>query len=558
MKKSISALICVIFLATVFMFAGCSNNSNNNYSKDAHTITIYRGRESGMVDGTYDNDVKQAIEKKFLDDTGIEINLVVKLYNSEDLGTTVEKQWGQTKVDLDGVIHYLGEDGSVLLKYAKTEDTVLDAGSLLEEYGQNILKNIRLNDNNNIAERSGYIPMSSGYKMNIIPSVNNEKQYGIIVRKDFMQELYDAGKISTDPEEYDVLNDGYKNMSITDFNTLLYKMKDINAMRYPIMGKAWDLNRVLGSVFETDLYSTMYDEGTGTYVPTQFTQGTADFMNTMWTWAKDKVWENESATTSDSTRLNYFVNGWSGVYVTYPNVTNLISAARTLKATDSSADFMMIAPLADESGEVRGYQKVQKAFYGLMLPYKANDAEVLVQYIDWLYSDADNYELALYGIKGTHWVDGDDFTLNSNVYKTWQYPASKTDEFNQTSPYSGLYCLLPNTNVSNRVRGDYDFTEKSWFSLCTDTFESYSENRAEGVWIQEPVAGSKVANAYKITENEFTTSVRGYCWAGTGSSDMYTLLDTYKKYVKSNCQEYLTFLDTSIKASVSYFKENLK
>ena len=558
MKKS---KICCLALAGILgasMFlAGCGSKGNGD--KDTTVLTIYKARPTYMVDGTQDDVVKKAIEDKFYQDTGEKISLNVKLYNDNELTQKVDINWSKKKEDMDAVIHYISEDvGSAIKKYATEKNTVIEVSSLLEKSGKNILSEIRKNDTDHIGERSAYFPYSDGtYAMNAIPSIEQEKGYAMTVRKDWMRQLYNEGHFSCDPELFDTNNDGYRSMTISEFNEYLYAVKRyIPDVHYSIEGAPWTMNWLLASVYDADNYSIMLDEN-GKYAPAEMNENNAVFLNQLWQWAKDGIWENESASRADSNRETDLLAGFTAVCCTYPQIENVISLQRKFLAANPTGELMVVAPIAKDDGTVNGYMKRLRASSGVILPDKLNsDSEMVVKYIDWLYSDVENYELARYGIKGEHWVEGDDYTLNGKTYKTWVYPDGKEDEFNENPPYSGEYLILENINVSNRLRGDYNTLEKRWYVLATNEFQSYSSNDIEGVWL--PTIPRDLKSAYNQMTGPYVESIRSVAWAGLGDKPITELLAEHRPWARTYFPEMLAWYDNSIKASVSYFDRLFK
>ena len=552
-KKRLCNLVLAGILCSSMLLASCGG-STGKVDKDATVLTIYKARPTYMVDGTQDDVVKKAIEDKFYQDTGEKIFLDVKLYTDNELTQKVDINWSKRKQDMDGVVHYISEDiGSAIKKYATEKNTVIEVSPLLEKYGQNILAKIRENDIDHIGERSAYFPFSDGtYAMNAIPSVELEKGYVLTVRKDWMRQLYQEGHFSCDPELFDTNNDNYRSMTITEFNEYLYAVKQyIPNVHYPIVGAPWTLNWLLAGVFDADNYNIMLDAN-GNYVPAEMHENNAVFLNQLWQWAKDGIWENESANRMDSNRETDLLAGFTAVCCPYPQIENVISIHRKFLAANPSGELMVIAPIAKEDGTVNGYMKRLRAAGGVILPDKeGTDAEMLVKYIDWLYSSAENYELARYGIKGEHWIDGEDYQFGGDTYKTWVYPDGKEDEFNKNPPYSGEYLLLENINVSNRIRGDYNTLEKRWYVLATNEFESYSGNNIEGIWL--PCIPRDLKSSYNKMTGPYVESIRSVAWAGIGETSIIDLLAEHRTWANAVFPSLLEWYDSNIKNSIAYF-----
>lgn len=568
MKKK---LLAALSLALVLVFgAGCGTigdfggNGGEGPGGDGggpsggdgsvHTITIYRYQTLGLSEGADDDTVKKAIEDKFAADTGIKIDLQVKMYTQTDLPPQVDTNWTRRSADMDGVIHYVSEDyGCATLRYATVSDTVKEFTPLVETYGQNIMKYIRMNDEDHLHEMSCYVREDGegDFKMNYLVSVETEGKYGLIVRKDYMREVQQYTNL--DPDEYDATSSDCKNMTIDQFVGLLQAIKDHlsdRVTRYPLIGAPWDINYTIASAFGADAYS-IQQEADGKYAPAQFGPNVAKWYDAIQSWAQKGLWEPESSNVADSTRRSWFASGQAAVYSAEPTVENLIATSRLVRAQDPTAEVMLIAPLADNEGHVNGYSNPY-APDGIIIPEKSNDAEVLVQYIDWLYSDPENYELAALGVKGTHWVEGDDFTVNGNTYKSWRYPDEKVDEYNENSPYNGKFLLLKNINVSNRVRGDYNSTEKKWYDLITKTLPVWHSNTIEGIWIG--AAPRKYSTQFNDIDGQYVDEVRSYAWSGqlNGGKTCSEVIAEYIATCHEKDQGYLDWLNETVAAAKAF------
>lgn len=517
-------------------------------------LVFYRARSNNMADGTYDEEVTRAIEQKFYEDTGNQIKLTMHMYSGDDLPTQVDANYNRARSQMDGIGHYVSEDGgSAILKYAKEPGATIELSELLEQYGQNILKNIRLNDEGHLAERAAYVPVDGEFQMNILPSFEQERSFGILLRRDMVEAV--QSKTGIDPEEYDILNDDYKNMSFDDFDKVMRAIKEnVPGITYSITGAPWDIGRIFAPVFGVDYTNSALDEN-GNFVPTQLDENYGEYLDLMYTWAKDGVWEKDSANMSEDQRLNMFISGMAACFIAYPEITNLITVANKFNAanTDPNAELMMIAPLANDEGEVNGFMKESRCFEAMILPFKTEHAQLVIEFIDWMYSDAENYEMAKYGIKGEHWVDGPDFTVNGKTYKTWQYPDDKTDEFSTKVPYSGMWELLPNINVSNRVNGAYNTNQRTWYIRCTQEFPCFGSEETEGIWYAD-IPTEYNHESDKI--GEFDGNIRGKAWAGITDDQGRTPKEmwvAYREEVYATCGDLLTYLDNEYEKAMEFF-----
>ena len=230
-------------------------------------------------------------------------------------------------------------------------------------------------------------------------------------------------------------------------------------------------------------------------------------------------------------------------------------------------ELMVIAPFASEDASgnallnedgsrvVNGNLKTNRSFYAGIVPYNSGNYEILIQYIDWMYSSVDNYELCLYGVKGVDWVDGDDFTYGTQTYKTWRYPDDKADDYLVKPPYTGKYMLLQNINVSNRISGHYNTTEKSWFTSLYFEFPQFGDSEIEGIW--QPAATRKYATIASSIDGDYVDNIRSYAWAGklSGNKTPKEKLQEYVINYRSAAADYLTYVNDEYLSAKAYFAQ---
>ena len=559
MKKKIA-----LILSTLIFTAGFASCAKSEGDSSEHIITLYRYTSLGLDEGSEDEVVERAIADKFYQDTGYKIKLDVKLFTHNELKSKVDTNWAKRTADMDGVLHYVSEDhGCATLPYATMKNTVIPVNDLLDKYGSNIKKYMFMEDEDNVRQMSCYVKCGDSFKMNYLIGVPTEGQYALLVRKDYMRAV--QGVTGIDPEEYDVANDNYKNMSFSDFEKVLYAIREEYSkteVKYPIVGAPWDVDRTLANVFGMSGYSTQKDED-GRYGRPQFAPNTGAWLDTIQQWAHDGIWEPESTSVTDAQRRGWFVAGQAAVFAGDPTAINLINTKRLLQKQNPNAEYMLIAPLADEQGVVRGYTNNYSPD-GLVIPSKSDDAEMVIRYIDWLYSDAENYELAAHGVKGVHWVEGEDRTVGGTTYKTWVYPDGKEDEYAKNVPYQGRYNILGNIYVSNRVRGDYNTEEIMWYHNITSAFPVFHSNDLEGIHIGNPP--SEFKSGYNYVDGPYVENIRSYAWAGiyytnseTGKSEKASeTLASYLAAVKATpkCMDYLNWLNDLV-AEAEEFKQTL-
>ena len=573
MKIFNKILAFVLAISTICALTSCGKKKPSNgpvKEGDTYVLTIYRSRDSGMTDGDRDDEVKAAIEAKFLKDTGIKISLDVQLYTNTQIKDVVSVNFGNPNKNIDAIFHYLSEDaGSSITGYAKDPDSTIDLDPVLNEYGKNIIAKIAENDTNYLAQRSGYFKSGDNYYRTALASFCREGGFGILMRKDLMRDV--MAKTGLDPEDYDITNDGYKSMTVSEFEKVMRAIKEdsSNDVSIPVTGAPWDLQRVVATAFGVNAMSGYGLDDSGKLVPAQFTPNWDKYVDLMYNWSKDGVWEKESNNTTDDQRQTNFIAGRAAAYLAYPTAEQLINLSRKVYAGDSSAELMVIAPFATEDAQgkvviedgkqvVNGNLKTNRSFYGGIVPYNSGNYEILIQYIDWIYSSVENYELCLYGVKGEDWVDGEDFVYEGQTYKTWRYPDAKADDYLLKPPYTGKYMLLQNINVSNRISGHYNTTEKKWFTSLYFEFPQFGDVEIEGIW--QPAPNRTYAAIASTIDGEYVDNIRSYAWAGKlseGKTPTARLLDYVANY-RVNAADYLAYVNTQYTESKAYFAQKFK
>lgn len=577
-KRWMACLMAAVTAGISLCLAGCGGNGTTQSGRKAdYTLTFYRSLSTGMMEGSGDKDVAKALEDKYFEDTGISVKLVLKVYAGNDLSTQVDINYPKSSTDLMCVTHYLSEaDGSAISKYAKESGATVNMWDLLQKDGQHLLSAIRQNDDGHYAERAGWYNCNGAWSFNALPGVSHQSCFAVLLRKDMVEQVKSVTGL--DPEEYDISNSDYKNMTFNEFYKLMYAIKqNVSGITYPIVGAPWDIGRVFGTAFGVDSFNNAYDKD-GNYVPSQFQPDYDKYLMTMWHWAKDGIWEKDSAVNNDESRLTAFVAGNAACYIAYPEIRNLITVARKAEAANPGSEYMVIAPLATEKEksfydylydekinpaqlsiesadrEVIGNLSNPRAFYGLILPFMNKNPEQYIKFLDWMYSSTENYELAKYGVKGVHWDEGTDKVVDGVSYKTWKYPDSFTANQKAFPPYAGVWELLENINLSDRIRSDYNNLEVKWVIKVTNDFESYSSG-AESIWSAEIPRNLNQEAGYI---GEFIENVRGKAWAGIygGANKDKTpaqLLSEYIDRMYTTSSNYLKYLDDEHKTSLAYF-----
>ena len=195
-------------------------------------------------------------------------------------------------------------------------------------------------------------------------------------------------KTGLDPDDYDITNPNYKSMTISEFEKVMRAIKadTSNDVNIPVTGAPWDLQRTVATALGIGTMSGYGLDANGKFVPQQFTPGWDKYVDLMYNWSKDGVWESESSSVTDDQRQTWFIAGTAAAYLAYPTAEQLINLSKKFYAANSgSEELMVIAPFAsenekgeslyDENGKqvVNGNLKSFRGFYGMIVPYRSEN-----------------------------------------------------------------------------------------------------------------------------------------------------------------------------------------
>lgn len=532
MKKIILILLAVVLGLTCF--SGCGGTK---YSENA--LLIYK--EYNGAQGTEDHLVEEAIEKKFKEDTGYDIDLIVEATSSSLLGTKVVSAISTSSERIDGFITRYSSDGP-LISYI-LDGEVKDLTDIIDEVGQEYKG--WFNEEYDPGKKAFYAGALEN-KIYSLSSLYETSAWGVLVRKDYM------ANTDFDPDEYDIFNPNYKSLSVDEFKELLVQLKERNEMvERPLVGSPWNVDEIVSPAFGTVCYTDNVLED-GMLLPAYATEEYEKLLEFERELQEEKLWVEQA--TSSSNPLQYFISGKGAVYIAWSGVIEQIGVAADLKDA-TGADCIMLAPLLKEGSETEtnGNLRVRRAYMGLVVPHKGQNTDLLVRYMNWMWSSKENYELCRYGIEGQHWVKKD-----VDGKELYDYPEDRKEEFKNSTVYSGKFCLLENDELSNRIYAGYSDQEMSWIEKVR-AFPSYpSEGYVdEGVLLPPvPVQDRELRKISSALSQEYT-SVRAYAWCDAEIPNGGTILslwtelrngvfdsDKYKPYIDYNTENYWNIIES--------------
>ena len=517
-KKLLSLGISAMMLfGVVILSVGCNDDPPSGERPKGTQVVVYMSGD--YVAGSDEDRVKEVIEQKFWEDTGLSIDLDFRLKTTSDFNQSMTN--AMASASWDAAVSYLGHAGidEVLIR----ENAAMDITALINEYGENIKKVIDDDAFNALRSLED--------KLYGIPSLNIKKQHGLLVRKDWMERVGFTDRPG-DPDGLTTLR------TIDQFESMLKKFRDeIEGCTIPLIGYPWDLERVItvGPTAPSGYsYNVVMKDASGNVSEVISGKLHPSYKKTLTyaaNWVKDKLWEKDNTTRPISNRETAFISGQSGVYTVNPRVTEMIRMARLVKQQDPQATFAMLDPLIgydDDGNEINGgFAELNRVFSALVINPKSANAELIVKYMDWMYSDVDNYELCTYGIKGEHWLDAGEGRM--------KYPEGKEEEYIMATPYSGAYAMLECEEFSLRLLDTYTEEEMEWINKA-GTVPTYV-NQLENILF--PRADAQMSLDLQTAENRFFKNVMALAWSG--DLNAVRAFETEAEIYREKAEEYLTW-----------------
>lgn len=505
--------------------------------KNAAEITVYVDASNiygSYIKGSDEAYVKDAIEKKFYEDTGNAVNFQVNYeshatFNTKFGGVMTTGKW-------DMAVSYLGQAGldEVVLK----QDVSMDLADLLDNY-EHIGEAIAPEVMNATTTLTGEVVG--------IPSSVKSKTKGILIRKDYMT------KAGYTEDKAEAAASGGKLkfcQTIDDFTDMMRKMKaEIPACTMPLIGNSYDIEFAItagacgtpGYQYKSVIYN---DDGSiDKVVPGWLSEGYDKVLGYEYLWQKEGLWEADNQVKTKEQRITDYSNGKGAIYCVDTNILELIDVARQVKAVDKSAEFTILGPLdaVDAQGKAiensGAFVEVSKATDCMIINKRSDKAELILAYFDWLYSDVKNYELCSYGIEGEHWVDaGEGY---------YAFPAGKEDRYLTNPPYSGVFKFLHNDDFAYRLFNNYTEEERGWIEKVENA--KTIANPTDCMLFYNMTAA--VANGYQTAENNFYLNCPTKAW--NASADPAVTYPEYSAMYFTQAAEYIEWLTQQYKLYIA-------
>lgn len=517
MKKLLS--VFSILICAMLLFAACGDQTDGgDDNTPAIKLVIYMS--SLNTKAPDDEKHSRAIEEKYYKDTGIKIDLDVRLYTVEDLSTKVTLALSE-KSQIDGICMHIGEDTGV--NTFIRQDIAMELDELLEAYGPNIL---------NVIDDRYFNSLRLNGHIYGIPSIQHSKDKAILVRKDW-REAAGLPRPTT----------------IAEFTQMLEAFKQRGSTVVPMVGQPWEIEDAFAGSFNTYPYHAYVYNSEGQLIPGSLHENRGALLKQLYDWASAGLWDPDNWNRQSESVINLMVNNRAGVYVFSPYLGYLIQIMRKVNLENPDAEWEVYTSLNGPTGETLGYYAVPESQDGFIIPKSSRNAATVIKYFNWMYASPENYELCAYGIKGEHWIDEGEGLRG--------FPAGKENLFLTNPPITGSFKFLNNILMSDRLLTVYTEEEVEIINQVRSA-KVYSD-LATG-WLLPSISDKQASSDYVAAMDLLKSEVNSLAWAGLGnplsihSGSGKTKNQYYIDLVYTNGASYLNLLDTNFKRVVSEYE----
>ena len=182
--------------------------------------------------------------------------------------------------------------------------------------------------------------------------------------------------------------------------------------------------------------------------------------------------------------------------------------------------------VVEEEPEKKGFMRLSTGYKAAVVMSTSKNAEDIVKYVNWMYSDVKNYNLCMYGVEGAHWVNNGD--------GTYSYPEGK-ESYLTKAPYSGIFALVENQNMSDLLYSGYTEQERGWITASRNK-DLYVDNDIID-YILPRNAGMSTLHSASL--NMYWNGVAASAWSGNANPSRTSNMNPNLTYAEYYRQEYL-------------------
>ena len=431
-----------------------SSSSGGGGSGEAVEITIYAGGSSEYQwkKGAAEEEVYKYIEDLYYEEMGIRLKFNVQ-FMPQNMKNTIVTQ--VTEGNIDVVISHVG-GGDGLDDWFLGQPTTLYRDlreDFLKYRGLGNMENWTWTDGEDLTiDALDRVKRLDGQMLGI-PSVITPYKFGILVRKDWMEA---CGYTDDATDTTRTLVNDYE-----DFEAMALAMKEEYNLNYAVSGAIFEVEKtgLLGAYgLDAGYYSMtkMQDENGNDIIDYggQINPAYAEVLEVESRWVQNGVLAKSPDAIKVTECEEQFIAQSTGIFLQNGTIEHLIEVARACKAQNPDAEFTVLSGLTkNETSTAKGNQRNAVGTFMASITANTPDYKELLTFLNWVYSNEENYNLCRYGQEGVHWIDNGD--------GTYSYPEGYTYH---NKPYSGILTLVENQAISNMQYKDFTDDEKSWIA----------------------------------------------------------------------------------------------
>lgn len=524
MKKFLTLLLAGVLSLGCF---ACSTG-NSNEGDSGTNIVIYAGGSSefSWTAGQNESDVIDYIEDKYYQDSGIKLNFKTNLTLGKSMKDNIVNDVRDGDVDVV-ISHTSGGDG--IDDWALKEDVYYDLAGYVDDYFFDYMEDGKFSWTDGEMTIDAIQRLTNEEKEVIgIPSVINPYKFGILVRKDWMEQAgYTDNKEDT------------SKIYVGDFETFTQMAKTMKTQQnldYVITGAMFDVEKagLLGACGINAGYytNTVYNDGENTYVgPGYINPNYKDVLEIEYEWSKERLLAADCDNIYLSAGETNFIAGKTGIFLQDPTITHLIEVARKAKQANPDAEFTVLGALTkDKESTEKGFMRNSIATFGAMITKSSKNAKDIMKFMKWVYSSEENYLLCKYGREGIDWkYDKENGTYD---YLVGDYT---------NPPYSGILALVENQAIADLQYAGYSAEELKWISTARQK-DNYIKNDTIDYLLH-----TNNAALLNLKGNQaviISTTIRPI-WNGHADyADVASKFEAARKVYMSNANDYISAMNT--------------
>ena len=457
------AVIIAVMLMTTWILSGCGNQQNNSSQKDGGNAAVnetqdvkkeYNGLDisnkahvvlyGGGADSPDQAEVFTKLNSMLEKDLNMEIE--IRHIGWADYFNKIMVM-ASTGEDFDGFMMWDGNAGAAG-DFIRKPGLLKDLTDIIEKYGPQIIE---------VVGRDVYEDSKINGRAMRIPELNYVITRVMLYRNDLLEEIgMDVPKTFEEFEDmlYAAKAKYPELIPLCTGGTYMISMD----MLKPQIAWAYGIGTQANMSF-------VFDDSSNKLVPWFAHPKAKDMLAKLNQWYKDGIVEKDFAVRKESFNGETIAIGKAFAEAQNGYYSNIDS---TLKKIVPTGDIGFIYDLKDVSGQ-RYMQRLSVPYFNALYVLNSSEnAERIVAFYDWLYSDRERYELFVYGEKDKHWIPkGED---------QYELPEGVSTDALPYDPQSFEWLVHQDKLGRINATSDKEYNwRKSWVSLADNLIFEYAD-----------------------------------------------------------------------------------